>query len=300
MLLVSFIVFGLSVLIPGDAAVTLAGGQEATQERIDRIREDLGFDKPFLEQYGNWLGDAARGDFGDSLVTRQSVSSEIIDRLPVTLSIVGGALVIGLLLGVPAGLLAGMRPGSRLDRSLMFGTTLGLATPNFWLSILLVSTFAVQLGWFPAIGFTRFSENPIEWARSLFLPSLSLGVLLASSVARQLRASLADVMSSNYIRTMWAKGGTPSVVVAKHAFKNASIPAITITGVQIGGILGGTVIIEQIFAIPGLGTYMVRAIGVQDLPVIQGISMFFVVATVLLTLIVDLAYTFVNPKVRVS
>ena len=300
MLLVSFLVFGLGVLIPGDAAATLAGGENATLERIEEIREELGFDDPFLVQYWHWLSDAVRGDLGTSLLSHQSVTSEIRHLFPVTLSVVVAAMAIGLGIGIPTGLLAGMRPGSRLDRALMFGTTLGIAVPNFWLAIVLISIFAVELQWLPAIGFTRVTDDPVQWVKAVILPGFALGVLISASVARQLRAELADVMQSNYIRTMWAKGGTTRVVVARHGFKNAAIPMITVVGLQIGGLLGGTVIVEQIFSIPGLGTYILRAINGQDLPVIQGVAMFFVIINVSMSLIVDISYGLVNPRVRIS
>lgn len=300
MFLVSIIVFSLSVLIPGDPAVTLAGGENATVERIAQIREELGFDDPLLSQYWDWLSGAVRGDLGDSLLSGQSVTSEIFNLIPVTFSLMVAAMTVGLAMGIPTGLLAGMRPGSRLDRALMFGTTLGIALPNFWLAIMLVTVFSVNLGWFPAIGFDRITDDPLGWLESVILPSFALGILVAASVARQLRAELADVMQSNFIRTMWAKGGTPRVVIGKHAFKNASIPAITVIGLQLGGLLGGTVLIEQIFSIPGLGTYVLRAIYAQDLPVIQGVAMFFVITNVVMNLLVDIAYGLVNPRVRIS
>lgn len=298
--LVSLVVYGLMALVPGDAAVQLAGGVDATEERIAEVRTELGLDDPFLVQYGRWLKGAVTFDFGESLVNGQSVSGDILNRLPVTASIAFGAMVVGLLVGVPAGIVAGMKAGTRLDRGLIFGTTLGIAVPNFWLAMVLILVFAVNLGWFPAIGFTRLTESPWDWLRSLVLPSLALGTFVAASVARQLRGELADVMQRSYVRTAWAKGGSARLVVGKHALKNAAIPAVTVVGLQMGGLIGGTVILEQIFSIPGLGTYLLQAITSSDMPVIMGVTTMFVLVYMVMSLLVDVAYGLLNPKVRVS
>ena len=298
--LVSLVVYGLMALVPGDAAVQLAGGVDATEERIAEVRTELGLNDPFLVQYGRWLKGAVTFDFGESLVNGQSVSGDILNRLPVTASIAFGAMVVGLLVGVPAGIVAGMKAGTRLDRGLIFGTTLGIAVPNFWLAMMLILVFAVNLGWFPAIGFTRLTESPWDWLRSLVLPSLALGTFVAASVARQLRGELADVMQRSYVRTAWAKGGSARLVVGKHALKNAAIPAVTVIGLQMGGLIGGTVILEQIFSIPGLGTYLLQAITSSDMPVIMGVTTMFVLVYMVMSLLVDVAYGLLNPKVRVS
>jgi peptide/nickel transport system permease protein len=300
LLLVSVVVYGFMALIPGDAAVQLAGGAGASEEQIQEVREELGLDDPFLVQYGRWLGDAVRLDFGTSLTSGNSVTEEIADRLPRTFSIALGAMVVGLLFGVPAGIIAGMRAGTKTDRSLIAGTTFGIAIPNFVLAMLLVYVFAIELGWFPAIQLTPFSESPWEWFRSLVLPSLALGIALAASLARQLRGELTDVMSRSYVRTAWAKGGLSRRVVGKHALKNAAIPAVTVIGLQLGALLGGAVIIEQIFSISGLGGYLVSAVVSADMPVVMGVTMVFVLVYVTLSLLVDITYGLLNPKVRVT
>lgn len=301
LLIVTFGVFMLSVFMPGDPAVTLAGGADATPERIEEIRQELNLDDPLLVRYGTWLAGAVKGDFGNSLFnTRETVFEEVRMRIPVTGGLALSALVMGLIIGVPAGVFSGVRPGGLIDRLNVTGISLGVAIPNFFLAMVLISVFAVNLQWLPAIGFTRFTESPTEWLRSMILPALSLALFVGAAVARQLRASLIDVMGSNYVRTAWAMGASPRVVVTKHALKNAAIPAITVLGMQLSTLLGGAVIIEQIFSIPGLGTYLLRALLQQDLPVVLGVTTFFVVIYVLMTLVVDLAYGFLNPKVRVS
>jgi peptide/nickel transport system permease protein len=303
-LLVTFGVFSLIALVPGDAAVQLAGGDAATPERIAQVRDQLGLDDPFLVQYGRWLGDAARLDFGESLLTGQSVAGEVRNRLPVTLSIAIGSVVVGIVVGIPVGIIAGAREGGIVDRALLTITSLGLSVPNFVLAILLVNYFAVQLGWFDAVGFTRLtSDDGLQlggWLRSLALPSIALGVSTAARLARQVRAGVIDTMHAPYVRTAWAKGCRPLTVVGKHVFKNAAIPTVTVAGLLIGGMIGGTVIVEAIFSIPGIGNYMVQAILSRDLPVIQGVAIVFVLTFAIINLLVDIIYGWLNPKVTVT
>lgn len=300
LIIVSFGVFALVTIVPGDAAARAAGGLDATREEIEQKREELGLNDPLLVQYGRWLGNAARFDLGESVISGRSVTDQILSRMPITMSIAFGAMVVSLVLGVPTGVIAGMRPGGLADRFCLLGTSLGIAIPNFVLAIFLVSIFAVTLGWFDAIGFVRFTESPWGWLRSVTLPALALGVSAAASLARQVRAGLIGVLATSYIRTAWAKGGRPRGVVGKHALKNAAIPAVTVLGLQLGVLLGGAVIIEQIFAIQGLGVYLVRGILDFDLPVIQGVTIVFVVTYALINLGVDVAYGWLNPKVRVA
>lgn len=303
LLIVSFGVFMLSELVPGDPAVTLAGGDSATPERIAEIRDQLGFDEPLLQRYGSWLADAARFDFGRSVFAGESsptVMQDIWSRLPVTLSIVGAGVTFSALIGVPLGVLAGLRPGSLLDRVSSTSIMVGLAIPNFLLALLLVWAFAIQFRWFPSIGFTPFTESPFEWLKSILLPGLALGMVAAASVGRQVRAALVEVVYSNYVRTAWAKGCSPMRAIGKHALKNAAIPAVTVLGLQISALIGGAVLVEQIFSLPGIGTYLLRALTNSDVPVIQGVVVFFVFTYVAVNLLVDISYGLLNPKVRVS
>lgn len=299
--LVSLGVFSMTQLIPGDPAVELAGGLNATPERIKEVRTELGFDKPFFTQYFDWAKDAVRLDFGKSLLDKRSVTETLRNRLPVTASIVFWAIVFGLVIGLPAGLIAGMRPGGARDRAVIFTTNLGIAIPSFVFSMLLITLFAVKNKWFPAIGFKRLTDQGVwPWFKSCVLPSLSLSLLVAATMARQLRSALSDVMLSSYVRTAWAKGAPLSRVVGKHALKNAAIPPVTILGFIIAGLLGGGVIIESLFSIPGIGSYILNAARSKDLPVIQGAVIFFVLIYVLISLLIDITYGFLNPKIRVS
>ena len=305
LLVVTFVVFLLTELVPGDAAQSLAGGANATPERIAEVRDDLGLDRPVLERYVDWLGDAVQLDFGKSYqgynnVAAPDVAEELGERIPVSLSLAFMGLLVAILIGIPLGILAGMRPGGAVDRMSVTGTSFGLAIPNFVLGFFLIQVFALSLGWFPAQGYTKFSESPSAWLESIILPALALGVIAAASVARQTRAALIDVLQSNYVRTAFAVGTGTRRTVVKYAFKNASIPTVTVLGLQLAALIGGVVIIEQIFVIPGLGSYMLRALSLPDVPVIQAVTITFVLIYVTLNLIVDISYGYLNPRVRAS
>lgn len=298
LLAMSFLVFSMIALVPGDAAVTLAGGDSATPEAIERIRAELKLDEPFLAQYGDWLGGAVTLDFGNSLFTQRPVMEEIAQRLPVTLGLAVVVFAIVIPGGFLIGLLGGLRPGGVFDRWLMFLSSVAVSMPPFWLGMLLVSVFAVSLGWLPPFGYVEFAESPLDWLRSLIMPAVALALGGVAIVSRQLRAGLADTMQSPYIRTAWAKGGSTRQVVVGHALKNSSIPAVTVLGLLVGSILGSTVIVEQLFNIPGIGAYMVAAVSNKDVPVIQATALLFVLAYVVANLIVDIMYGWLNPKVR--
>jgi len=300
LLLVSFGVFMLIALVPGDAAVTLAGGQNATPAQIAHVRQQLHLNDPLLVQYARWLWGALHLDLGTSLISGVPVSHDLASRLPVTLSLVLAAAVVAIVIGVPLGLVAGTSPGSLRDSSSRVVSSLGIAVPSFWLAVILVSLFAVKWKIFPPTGFTPIQKSFTSWLRDVTLPALSLGFLVSASLARQLRGALIDVLDANYIRTAWAKGASRRVVVLRHALKNAAIPAVTVFGVQVGYLLGGAVIIEQIFSIPGIGTYMLNGITSHDLPVVQGVALVFVVFQMAMSLLVDLSYGYLNPKVRVA
>ena len=298
--IVSIIVFGLVLLVPGDAATKLAGGEDASPQQIEQVRQELGLDRPFLTQYVDWLKGAVTLDLGDSLYSHQPVASEIRDRVPVTLQIAGGALVFGLLFGIPLGMISGMRPRGIGDRGVVAITSLAIAIPSFWLALILILQFAVYRNVLPSRGFVKFSESPTEWFQHLLLPWITLGTLTAATIARQLRGALADTMSSDHIRTSKSVGLPSTKVVGKHALKNSSAPVLTVVGLQVAYLLGGTVVVENIFGIAGLGTYVLTAVQQNDLPAIQGSVLFIAVLTVLVNLVVDISYAILNPKVRVE
>lgn len=300
LLIVTFLVFLLVKLSPADPAVIAAGGTFATPEEIAEAREDLRLDDPLLSQYFRWVKGAVQGDFGDSYTRGTPVSDELAGRVPVTLSLIFAATVFGLLIAVPLGILSGLRPNGAVDKASRLYASLSVAIPSFVLAQLLVVVFAVELKWLPPSGYSKLGDDPLEWLRFIALPAIALGVGIGAAVTRQLRGALIDELDTNYIRTSWAIGGGRRRVVGRHGLKNAAIPAITILGLQVAGLVGGTVIVEQIFSIPGIGTYLLFAIVSADLPTIQGCVLVLVIAAIAMSLIVDVLYALLNPKVRVS
>ena len=292
--------FALSFLIPGDPARTLAGGQRAEESRVIQVRHQLGLDKSVPEQYVRWLGNAAQGDLGTSLLKNSSVSTELKARFPVTLSMSLGGLAVIVLLGVPAGILAGTRPGTLVDKATTLSTSTAIAIPDFWLAMVLVVALAAKTHVLPAIGYVGISHSPFQWARHLLLPWIALGLGGAATLARQLRSSLVDVLDQDYIRTAAAKGLRRRSIIGKHALKNASMVPLTLVGIQFAYLLGGTIILENIFSMPGLGQYFFQALNGRDLPVIQGVTLLVAITFVVLNLVVDVLYAYLNPKVRLA
>jgi peptide/nickel transport system permease protein len=297
LLLVSFAVFSLTLLIPGDPAREILG-PNAPASAVAQLRHQMGLDQPYLTQYWHWLVNALHGNLGRSIQKNTSVSHEIAQRFPVTFSIAIGGLAVTLLVGVPLGVVAGTRPGSVADRIVTIGTSALLAIPDFWLAILLVLLFSVNLKVLPAIGYVPITQSPLEWASHLILPWIAVGVGGGATLARQLRGSLADALEQDYVRTAEAKGVRGSVVVLKHALKNASIAPVTILGIIFAYTLGGTVLIEYIFSIPGMGQYFYQALNSKDVPVIQGVTLLVALIFILVNLLVDVLYAYLNPKVR--
>jgi len=298
--LISLGVYSLILILPGNPAITLAGGSKATPMEIAKITKELHLNQGFFIQYWNWLRAALHGDLGNSLFNNQTVSSGIAARFPVTLSIAAGGMIIAILIGVPSGIIAGLHQGSARDRGVTVGTSIAVAIPDFWLGMLLVILFAVKLGWLPALGYTPFTQSPAGWFEDLLLPWLALGIGGSAVIARQVRGALIDTLDQDYMRTAVAKGLSPRMVVGKHALKNALSPAVTVIGIQFGYLLGGTLIIEQIFSLPGLGTYIIQAINEKDIPEIQGVVLVVAVCFVLINLVVDVIYAYLNPKIRLA
>lgn len=300
LVLITVGVYALVLLIPGDPARTLAGGLNAQPADIARIRHQLHLDQPFLAQYWNWVSHAVQGNLGTSLFQHESVATAIGNRFPLTLSLALGGLVVSVLIGVPAGIVAGTRPGSLADRSATVASSAGIAMPDFWLAMVLALVFAVKLHALPDLGYVSLSHSPWGWFQHLLLPWLALGIAGGATLARQVRGELIDVMDRDYIRTARSLGLPERQVIGRLALKNALTPAMTVVGIQFAYLLGGTVIIEQIFSIPGMGSLMLQAIGSKDLPIIQGVVLLTAVVFVLVNLLVDIGYGYLNPKVRLS
>jgi len=299
LLIISIFIFGMVEIIPGNVARNLAGFN-ASQAQVDKIAAQLGLNKPLVVQYWNWLDHALHGNLGTSLVANAPVATEINQRFPVTLSMALGGLVVILIIGIPAGLLAGTRPGGILDRVLTIGSSTAIAIPDFWLAMVLVVLLAVKAHALPAIGYVGFSSSPVQWATHLYMPWLALGLAGGATLARQLRSSMIDVLDQDYIRTAEAKGLKRRKVVLKHALKNASMVPLTLVGLQFAYLLGGTIILENIFSIPGLGEYFFNGLSAKDLPVIQGVTLIYALTFVVTNLVVDVLYGFINPRVRLG
>lgn len=297
LLLVSILVFGLVLLIPGDPAASLAG-ENPSPERIAEVRTLLGLDQPIVTRYISWLGDLVQLDLGTSFRSSQTVWGAITARLPVTVSLAVTTLAFSVVVGVGAGVLAGIRPGGALDRAATVGASLGVAIPHFWLGSVLLLLFALQNRWLPTNGYVGITDSPVLWAKHLVLPSIALGAASAAEIARQTRASLASSMQQDFVRTARAKGLEPVSVIGKHALKNAAIPVVTVLGLQTSRLIGGTVVVEQVFGLPGIGQLAYQAVFTRDFPMIQGIVMVAAVIVVVVNLLVDLSYGLLNPKLR--
>jgi peptide/nickel transport system permease protein len=299
LLLVSMITFGLLWLVPGDPASIFLDAS-ATAEALDRVRRELGLDRPFLVRMGEWYLRLLQGDLGTSLLLNRSVTEAILERLPITLSLTAMAFVLAVLLGVAAGVLAAMRHGRAADQGLMSLALLGLSLPEFWLGLVLIWLVAVLVPIFPAGDYVAFAKDPWQWARHLALPTFSLACIQMGFVARMTRSSMLEVLSQDFIRTARAKGLPEPYVVLRHGLVNAMVPIVTVMGIMVGALLGGAVVTEQVFSIPGLGRLIIGAVLSRDFPVIQGGLLFLALIYLTVNLVVDLLYAVIDPRVRLG
>ncbi len=297
LLVVSVVVFSLIHLTPGDP-VTIMLREEADPATAATLRRQLGLDRPLPVQYLTWLGHALRGDLGRSIRTNQPVAEAIRQRMPVTLSLAAAALLGALLVGLPAGILAAVRRNSAVDLLTAALAVSGVSLPTFWLGVLLVFWFSVTLGWLPPIGWVSPSRDLVGWLRSLILPAVTLGTAIAAVVMRMTRTSLVEVLDVDYIRTARAKGLAERRILLGHALRNALIPVVTEVGLQAGALLGGAVITETIFALPGIGRLLVDAIFQRDFPIVQGVVLVLAVNFLAVSFLVDLAYAWLDPRIR--
>ncbi|WP_235735202.1 ABC transporter permease [Nocardioides alcanivorans] len=295
--LVSLISVFLIQLVPGDPAETIAGSS-ATDAQIAQVRSQLGLDVSAPLQYWNWITHAVQGDFGRSLLDGSEVLPVVTQRFGVTFTLAVAGILVGVLIGVPAGSFAALRPGSLVDRGIMILATAGLAMPAFWLALLLVAFFGMRLGWFPATGYSPPELGIGPWLSSLVLPALALGAVVAAMLARHARSSMIETLQKPYIRTARAMGLRRSSVIGKHALKNSCGPVLTTMGFHFAHLLGGAVVVEQVFGIHGLGGLALEAVNTRDMPVIQCVVVVTGLAVAAAQLLVDLGYGLVNPKVR--
>jgi peptide/nickel transport system permease protein len=297
MAVVAFVVFSLLFLTPGDPAAVIAG-DVATDQDIQNIRAKLGLDRPFLVQFGGWLGRLLHGDLGTSIFTNLPVTTLIGQRVQPTLSLTLCTLLVAVLIAVPLGVLAAAKAGTWLDRAVMAFSVLGFSLPVFVLAYLLILVFSVELEWLPVQGYTPIGEGLWPWLSHLILPSIALGTVYMALIARITRAAMLDVLAQDYIRTANAKGLAPRAVLARHALKNAGVPVITVIGIGIALLISGAIVTETVFAIPGIGRLTVDAILRRDYPIIQGVILLFSAVYVIINLLVDLSYRLFDPRIR--
>ena len=297
MAIVALFVFSLLYIAPGDPAAVIAGDQ-ATPEDVERIRASLGLDRPYLVRFGAWVFDIIRGDLGVSIFTNLPVVTMIKQRIEPTLSLMIVTLILAVSIAVPMGVVAAWKVGTLIDRAVMGFAVLGFSVPVFVVGYLLAYVFALELDWLPVQGYTAFSEGFGPWFQNLILPAVALGSVYIALIARITRATMLEVLQQDYIRTARAKGAGQVSILFLHALKNAAVPIVTVIGIGIALLIGGAVVTESVFAIPGLGRLTVDAILRRDYPVIQGVVLLFSFVYVLVNLLIDLLYTLFDPRIR--
>ena len=295
--IVALFVFSLLYIAPGDPAAVIAGDQ-ASPDDIERIRQSLGLDRPFLVQFGSWLWHILHGDLGTSIFTNLPVASMIAQRIEPTFSLMAITLVLTILVAVPLGVAAAWKAGSWVDRTIMAFAVFAFSLPVFVVGYVLAYVFALQFEWLPVQGYTPLASGLWPWLQNLILPALALGSVYIALIARITRASMLEVLQQDYIRTGRAKGLGQRNILFVHALKNAAVPIVTVVGIGIALLIGGAVVTESVFAIPGLGRLTIDAILRRDYPVIQGIVLLFSFLYVLVNLLVDVTYTLVDPRIR--
>lgn len=299
LLVVGIVVFALVHLTPGDPAAVILG-DSATPEQVEALQDQLGLNDPLPVQFVNWFGGVLRLDLGESIFLGESVTAALLDRAQPTILLTLYAMLVQLSIGIPAGVIAAVRYNSPIDRALTVVAISGAAVPTFFLGILLILLFAVRLRWLPSGGYVSLTDDPVEHLKGMILPALALGISSAGLLARLVRSSMLDVLREDYVRTAWAKGLPERLVVVRHALRNAMIPALTVIGTSVGALLGGAVVTETVFTIPGMGRLVVQSIARRDYPVIQGAVMAIAMTYIFVNLLVDLLYVYADPRVRLG
>lgn len=294
---VTFVVFLIIQLVPGDPA-RISLGVQATEEALEARRERLGLNRPFIVQYVSWVGSALQGDLGESLITGQPVSPQIAQRLPATLQLAGLALAIGMLIAFPLGIISAARPGSAIDAVATVISQIGVAVPDFWMAILLVLLFSTTLDLLPPSGYTPITEDFGDWLAHMILPAATAGLISASIQTRFIRSAMLEVLGQNYIQTARAKGLRELTIINKHALRNALITIVTVIGLQLTALLSAVVVIEIVFAMPGLGRLALDAVLDRDYPVLQGAVLVIASMVTFVNLLVDLLYFWLDPRIE--
>lgn len=299
LLIVSIVLFIMMNILPGDATLNAAlnGADEAYMQRL---RADMGLDQPAHIRYLNWLAGFFRGDLGRSLVTQTPVSTMLMQRLPVTLELTFLAMIISVVIAIPLGILSAMKRNTPIDWIGSTVSMLGVAAPSFWMGILLILIFAVNLHWLPASGFTAFAKDPVMNLKRMIMPAFSIGLAFTATVMRQTRSAMLEVINQDYVTTAYSKGIPNSRVIWKHALRNALIPVLTVVSTQIGRLIGGAVVCEQVFALPGIGRQIVDGILSRDYPVVMGLIMVVAALVILINTVVDVLYIIIDPRISHS
>jgi peptide/nickel transport system permease protein len=297
MFVVLVAVFALSEILPGDPAAIIAG-EQATPASIAVVRKELGLDKPLPVRFVRYVGDLLHGDMGKSVYSKKQVSEVVGQAIPPTASLALFAMLVAILVGVPSGMIAALRRGRLFDRVTSASAAVALAIPPFMFGLILVIPLALNRSWFPATGYTGVADGFLEWVKHITLPGIALGLALAAEVTRQVRGSMVDTMEQDFIRTARANGLSSRAVVLKHGLRNAAIPVVTVIGLQAGRLLAGAVVVEGVFAIPGFGALAFSAVLGRDLPLIQGIVLVSALVVIVVNLLVDMSYVFLNPRLR--
>ncbi|MDN4476318.1 ABC transporter permease [Demequina sp. SYSU T00192] len=297
LLVVSVIVFSLTYLVPGSPAAAILG-ISATPESIAQVEAQLGLDRPAPERFVEWFGGLLHGDLGTAYRSGLPVTDMLAQRLPATLSMIFGGLLVAIVVGVGVGVITGTRPGTTTDRVLTGGTVFGIAIPEFWLGMILTTVFAAWLGWLPIVGWVPFSENPLLWARGLILPSLTLGLTGGAIIARQTRAAMVKSLASPYTDTLAAAGVPRWKILYRYGVKNAMVPVLAATGVTFAIMIGVSFVIEKVFSFPGLGSLMLTSVIGQDFPLVQGVVLLTATLVIAVNLLIDIGYGLINPQAR--
>jgi peptide/nickel transport system permease protein len=298
--LVSFIVFFVVHLIPGDPVVIMLGEDQRDPQVVEALRREFGFDQPVHVQYLRWLGQTLRGDLGQSLRSKRPVLDIIIERYPATVYLALGSLVLGLAIAIPAGAMAAVKQNTFYDYAAMLFALFGISVPNFWFALLLILGLGIYLGWFPTMGYVAPGTDPLRFMQHMALPAIVLGTDIASATTRYIRAEMLEQLHLDYVRTARAKGLPPRRVLYRHALRNSLIAAVTVVGLHVGRLLGGSTVVETVFAWPGLARLVLDAVYARDYPVLQGAVLFLAVSYVIVNLLVDLMYRWLDPRVRLG
>lgn len=293
------LVFTLIHLVPGDP-VRIALGTRYTQESYDALRTASGLDRPLVEQFFGYVGHAVTGDLGVSFRNGQPVTEILLERLPATLSLAGVGMLIALLISIPAGTFSALKEGTVGDGIVRVFSQFGVSVPDFWMGMLLITLFSTILGWLPPSGYVAFADDPGEWLRRVFTPALTVGLVAGSIMTRYVRGAVLEVAEAAYVRTARSKGLRPAVVTGVHIARNAFIPILTITGIQLATMLGGVLVVEVVFAWPGLGRLVYDSVASRDYPVVQGAVLLIAIAFLVVNLVVDALYALIDPRIRLS